>query len=422
MSNRRNFLAIMAGTASLGVLSSFGRGVSNPSYAQNPSCSVNNEQTKERTKEGMEALDKLSKTLESANREVVAQSGSRVLIASLSDKNGVKLAQSNMSAQAILKISREVEKATDKKIQFWSKPVNAVDFIRGAAASAQKQEAEALKATHGRQKIAEAVTRSLTNLKKKDTTAIENDPIVGSVVRAGYQAAMIKLREASVRQRSIDQLRRDLRNKMAIQFEAEAVRLKQRSKLTNQDIQRLSMVYPPLAPSFRKALDVRLSLDTSDGDLGSTTSSQNIFDTYAQIFERRLLSLDTPINGEGDLTLVDKLMGIEKANACELICFAVILACVIVAGIIALVVTAAVSDADTNQACLEQQRIQQKAEERAACENRAVARRQDRLNTRRKDLLEYCSKPDLDKLCEIAQHTLGDDIEGDYVRDSKACS
>ena len=126
------------------------------------------------------------------------------------------------------------------------------------------------------------------------------------------------MQEAADRQKEIDALREDLRGKMTIRVEAEAVKLKKASKITNKDLQEIAKLYPSLVPSFKKALDInvqpvprakppssgtpvtprlpkqqlksdatqidQLSLDTGDGVSGISTSNQNRdFETIAHV-------------------------------------------------------------------------------------------------------------------------------------------
>ena len=432
MSNRRKFLVVMAGTASLGVLSSIGRGVFNPSQAQD-SCTIDDE-TPDVAKEGVRVIGEVGKATQALVSQVASASGG-----------------------TITALSSEIEKASDAQIAFWSKSSNMARFVRSAAASEQKKAAQALKGRFSDKQIVEAVKKALANLQKNNISAIESDPIIGSVVKAGYVGVSKKMREAADRQKEIDALRENLRGKMAIRVEAEAVKLKKASKITNKDLQEIAKLYPSLAPSFKKALDINVqpvpgtkppssgipvtpglpkqqlksdatridqsSLDTGNVVSGTSTSNQNRFDAYAQIIESRLSAVATPIDGGSDFTLVDRLLGIEKANACELICASVVLGIVAAAAVVAVIGIVAGSQADKNEACKELLLKQKQAEQVAACERRANERRRERLAAERRAFTQCKADFGLFGIfCAMGNALTKNDIESDYEKDVDACS
>jgi hypothetical protein len=410
MSNRRNFLAVMVGTASLGVLSNLGKGVINPSYAQNPSCTVDNATTRAAVEGGFVVLS--------------------VMIGLFKDLIGVT---GSGSASQISGLAGKLRGATNDKASFWSNPSKIISFVKGSVGIEQTKAAQALKGKFTSKQVQTSVEKALGNLKANNISAIENDPIIGPVVKAGYNGAVKKLKEAAARQSEIEALRRDLRNKMAIRVEAEALKLKKESKLTNRDLQELSRRYPSLAPRLQKAIDLNVQIKTPSGipvtpglkeqqlkSNATSISNQNRFDTYAQIFESRLLAVPTPINGEDNLTLADKLLGIEKANACELFCVSIILIIAVAAAVAAAAAAAAVSDAVKNEVCRELTLKLEQAAAVAACEERAGQRRRERLAARDAEIA--ACKKDWGIFCVIGDFLFGDDIEGDYERDVDACT
>ena len=411
MSNRRNFLAVMVGTASLGVLSNLGKGIINPSYAQNPPCTVDNATTRAAVERGLIVL-----------------TGVLVLMKSLISVTG------SGSASQISGLAGKLRGAADEKAAFWSNPSKIISFVKGSVGIEQTRAAQALKGKFTSKQVQISVEKALANLKTNNLSALEQDPIIGPVVRAGYEGAVKKLKEAAARQNEIEALRRDLRDKMGIRVEAEALKLKKESKLTNRDLQELSRRYPSLAPRLQKAIDLNVQIKTPSGGIpvtpglkeqqlksnATSISNQNRFDTYAQIFESRLLAVPTPINGEGDLTLVDRLLGIEKANA-ELITLAIIGIIAVVAAVVAVVGVAAVSDATKNEVCKELILKTEQAAAVTACEERAGKRRRERL-AKSDAARAKCLEDNWAIFCAVGDFLFGDDIEGDYEKDLDRCS
>ncbi len=406
MSKRRKFLVLMASTASVGVLSSISKGFFSSSYAQNEDfCKIDLPVLPVIVPPALEVITKAGKA-------------TQALVSAVASAN----------SETITFLSSKIDQANDAKFAFWSKSSNVARFVKSAAVSDQKKAAQALKGRFSDKQITEAVRKAIANLKKNNISAIESDPIIGSVVKAGYVGASKKLREAADRQKEVNALRKELRGRMAIRVETEAFNLKKASKITNKDLQGIAKLYPSLAPSLKKALELksdatpieRFSLDTGDAVSGTSASNQNRFDAYAQTFESRLSAVTTPINGEGDLTLVDMLMGVEKANAIEPI---TILAIVAVTAVLVIVGTVAVAEAIKNDACKEAQLKLNQPAAVAACEERANNRRRQRLAAEERayrQCLRDFSWASI--VCAIGNALAKNDIESDYERDVNACS
>jgi predicted RNase H-like HicB family nuclease len=427
MSNRRNFIAVMVGTASLGVLSNLGKSVINPSYAQNKiTCSINNDTLKEALKLGFGVLT--------------------ALVTAIGNLAG---AAKSASDSALESLSAEVEKAADADIAFWSDSDNFAGFIRGITVDEQTRAAQAVKGKFNNKQITDAVNEALKNLEANNISAIERDPIIGSVVKAGYTAAINKLKEASAQRKTAEAGLAQAREVIGVKIETEITRLKKESKITNGDIQKYGDVFPSVAPRLRKVIDLKvspinpgirqpgselqrpdpgqlirpnsslinqLSLD-ADGIADASASSRNEFDTYVEIFESRLLALASPTNGEGELTIVDRLLGIEKANALPPV---IILAIVIIGGVLVLTVTGAVSDAVRNRLCAQ---AILKLKGLIDCNKRAVATRRSRLDEARRSF-NRC-RADLPSflrfLCIPGNTAERAAIEVLYARDVAAC-
>jgi hypothetical protein len=415
MSNRRNFLAVMAGAASLSVLSSLGKGVVSPSYAQNRiTCSIDNNTLRDIALAGFKVLGDLVKA-------VVSLAG----------------AAKSASDSALTSLSAEVEKAADAEIAFWSDPDKFTGFIRGITVDEQTRSAQALKGKFNNKQITDAVNAALKNLEANNISAIERDPIIGSVVKAGYTAATTKLKQASAQRKEAEAGLVQVSNVIGVKIENEVLRLKKESKITNGDIQKFAGVYPSVAPKLKKAIDLNVSPSSPPGikrqpgstlinqlplDAGTpisdaSASNRNEFDTYVEILENRLLALTTPTNGDGELTLVDRLLGIEKAYA---LAPAAIIALVIVGAIVVITLTAAVSDAEKNRICAQ---VNLKLKDIVGCQKRAVAIRKSRLAQARSGFNScQASLPSfLRALCIPGYVAERAAIELLYTRDVAAC-
>jgi hypothetical protein len=129
MSNRRNFLLLMGGTASSIVVSNIGKGVFNPAYAQKNVCTIDNKTTESVLNTGLKVLENVGKSIVNlAGKLISSESG--VKVASLSANNLLSQVPS-VSGPEIARLSAKIEESVDASTEFWGNAENVELFIRG---------------------------------------------------------------------------------------------------------------------------------------------------------------------------------------------------------------------------------------------------------------------------------------------------
>ena len=253
MSKRRNFLALMAGTASLGVLSSITTGIfkPQPSYAGVEQCGTITNDAGKIAEEAIKAAGALGQLA------LRMSGGIKSASASESETFGESVARSKAaSAAEFQSLVKTFDESVDRDIEFWSKPDSLTSFVMSASVNEHNKSIQSMKGKFSSQQISAALSKAIKNLEANNISAIESDPIIGPAAKAGYAAASSKLKQLANLRRQYSTNLKDIPAKVSARVETEAVSLRRQGKLTNQQIQKFSSSYPSLAPAFRKALDL----------------------------------------------------------------------------------------------------------------------------------------------------------------------
>jgi multisubunit Na+/H+ antiporter MnhC subunit len=427
MSNRRNFLALMAGTATLGVLSSNTIGVFQPTLAQER-CTVSLSVLERIASEGLAVLQSLADAL-------------KALVGKIE----------TATPGGIVGEMGKIEALTEAASRFWSDPAKVAGFVRGSSQPAMQAIVKTAVGSVPKNKVEESLKRVLAELKRAtDPRNIKieeflRDPILGPIIQVGNNAAQVQFRKAATIHKQIVQLRSKLTLKIETKIGKELVNLKRERKIKNEDLQILRRRYPSLTPAIERVLSISRTsgselsnsglegqvksgtpIDTFDAVLDVSASSKSKFDVYAEAFDSHLFAVT---NEGGGQTFVDSLLGIEKANAFPPLLVALIIVAIVVAvATVAVVGTVAVAETIKNEVCRELTLKETQAEMVTACEVRAGERRIQRLNTENSSFTQCKAdfRPDIGVagtlLCTLGYAYAKSNIESDYEKDVDACS